>query len=359
MRRFLALISCRLPLWMIIGFFFSIAIAVSWWTARGLSYYPWIKADAESYLGFSEIRPHGYPIFLSLYKQASPDLRHLPAVQDTMLWIAVATLSVAVTIRSSAIWPGLLTFFLASSLRSLDQSGVMSNSLYTTLITLAVAAYLFFTATHRIIWLGFAALCFGAAAITRTVGVVPAAIFLGCLLVQGWWRRWTNFKVEAAIAILPIIVCLVVAAASNLRHNGEFRVGSWSGVSMLGKSLIIARPLPAEEPGAVLNWIPEKTSQARKSLERLDDLALRMLVQRQYYEYLRWFFIWKELDRRGVPFLTERGRDQNRIAQSLGFTYIQRQPVQYLRLALYDYLALFSVPGVITRREAREVDVEI
>ena len=171
--------------------FLMVGVIFSYISSRGISRFPWTTGDASSYLNFSETRPHGYPTFLYLYKIIFPDLAHLPAVQNMMVSLSVTALSLAVTIRSGSIGLGLATFAMSSCLRSLDQSGVMSDSLYTTLTTTGTASFLVLISLEkrRTPWLIIDSISFGLALITRSIGVVPACAFVSYLMANGWWQR--------------------------------------------------------------------------------------------------------------------------------------------------------------------------
>lgn len=339
--------------------FVTLALAGTWWSGRSLPLLPHAAGDAQSYLQFSDVRPHGYPLFLQLYRAIWPDLTWLPLVQSSMLWGAVACLGYAVVFRSQSLLAGLATFILAASMRSLDQANIMADSIYASLLALAAAGFLNFTRTNRLAWLAATAICIGAAAATRTAGIVPAAVFACCLVLHARARRWAQFARQAMVAAIMIVGCLGTAAASNYYRNGEFRIGSWAGVSLLGKGLLVARPTPPGDPLSQFNWISSHSGLAYASVDEITDPHLRMLVQRQYYEYLRWQFLWPELLERGVPFHNVEGKAQNRFAERLARGYISHNPSAYVELAAYDYLALWLVPRVFTQAERQALLSEL
>ena len=316
---------------------------------------PWIAGDAFSYLEFSDIRPHGYPLMLEVFQKITGGLRYLPHVQLGLYYASLAALALAVALRVGSVVAAIPVFLLGQAAPELPFSGVMSDAIFASLLAFGAASFFLYQNRGQILWVGAASLLVGAAATCRTIGYVP----LACLWVFALFaiaalpsnqRRGLGVKI-ALFAIVPALLALSIAAASNLHRNGDFRIGSWGGVSLLGKGLVLASPLPPANPMSRFNPLAEVTSRARATLDEIENPVLAMLVTRQYYEYLRWFIAWKMIPDLDPKWRTSTGVEIEKTARDLALAYIRQDPAGYTKLSLNDYGSLWLVPRVLTRRE--------
>ena len=316
-----------------------------------------MEGDSQSYLEFSDYRPHGYPLFLAFHRLIFGSLTHLPLVQATFYYLAIWVLAFAMS-RGAGGWLFAPVFALvAVSAPFLDFGGVMSDTSFAAWLALGMAAFLLYRSSDRPVFLAAASFCFGFAAITRTIGYVALAIyfFVIALLLL---KRWRHELARLIAAIAPAIVLLFAAAASNYSQNGEFRIGSWGGVALLGKGLVSATPLPPADKLSRFNWIPPKTSPARVALRDVHSLPLKMLLVRQYYEYLRYQLVWKELDRREPSWRDATDPEREAFARLLAKAYIKNDPATYAELVLLDYLSMWTVPRLLTPTECAALGSE-
>lgn len=341
--------------WIPVGLFLVVVGFECYRHASRLPVVPWVLGDSMSYLEFSEIRPHGYPLVLEVFQSVTGGLRYLPQFQVGLYHASLAALAIAVALRVGSVVAAIPVFLLGDMAPELPFDGVMSDTIFAALLAFGVASFSLYQHRGRILWLGAASLFIGAAASCRTIGYVPVACLYLFALFAVWtlpsnqWRR-VGLKI-ALVALVPALVPLSIAAGSNLYRNGDFRIGSWGGVSLLGKGLVLASPLPPAHPMSRFNPLAETTSRARATLDQIQDPILRMLVTQQYYEYLRWFIAWKMLPDLEPQWRTGNGVQMEKIARDLALTYIRRDAAGYLRLASSDYAALWFVPAVLTRAE--------
>jgi hypothetical protein len=319
---------------------------------------PWMEGDSDSYISFSDIRPHGYSMFLAGYRAIIGDFSHLPAAQAALYVIAVGMLGMAISRHVGTILAGVSVLYIAINAPFLDFGGVMSDTVYASLIALGSASYLLHGRNEQILPLILASSFLGMAAATRTIGYIGIFSFLVCVMIHARSLSWPEQARRLATSVLPAAAILCIAAASNHAYNGQFRIGSWGGVSLLGKGLLLAAPLPEDNSLSKFNWIPAKTRPARQSLDNTSDLALKMLMTRQYYEYLRWFLIWKELDNRSPGWQFGTGPERERLARHLAISYITQDLAGYAALAAIDYASLWAIPRVLTASEASSLSQE-
>ena len=342
--------------WIPIGLFLIVAAFECYKLASRFSVMPWIFGDSSSYLEFSDIRPHGYPLVLQAFQEVTGGLAYLPQFQIGLYYASLAALAIAVALRVGSIVAAIPVLLLGEQAPPLPFDGVMSDAIFASFLAFGAAAFFLYQHRGQILWLGAASLLVGAAAACRTTGYVPLACLWGLALfaiasLSSKQRRNLGVKI-ALFAIVPALLALSIAAASNLHRNGDFRIGSWGGASLLGKGLVLASPLPATHPMSRFNPLAEVTSRARATLDEIQDPVLKMLVTRQYYDYLRWFVAWKMIPDLDPKWRTSTGVQMEKTARDLALAYIGQDPAGYLRLSLLDYGALWLVPRVLTGREA-------
>jgi hypothetical protein len=324
--------------------------------ASVLPVWPWVLGDSSSYLEFSEIRPHGYPLLLAVFQHTTGSLKYLPQFRFGLYDASLAALAVAVALRVGSALAAFPAFLLGEQVPALAFDGVMSDAIFASLLAFGAASFFLYRHRGKIIWLGAASLFVGAAATCRTIGYVPLACLwawaLFAFMALAPSQRWGLGSRTALLAIVPAALALSIAAGSNLYRHGDFRIGTWGGVSLLGKGLVLASPLPAADPMSRFNSLAEATSKARATLDEIEDPVLSMLVTRQYYEYLRWFIAWKMLPDLDNEWRAGDGVEMEKTARDLALAYVRQDPAGYLRLSLADYGALWLVPGVLTKPEA-------
>src|SRR5260370_13376512 len=121
---------------------------------------------------------------------------------------------------------------------------VLSEPLYAAATTAACGALVFYVIRPSGAVLIAASAFLGTAIICRTIGFVLIPAFLISVLWHNR-RRGAGLAPILVFAIVPIGIISGTAAMSNLLHNASFSIGSAGGVSLLGKGLLLARPLPA------------------------------------------------------------------------------------------------------------------
>ena len=312
---------------------------------------PWFTPDSEKYVSFSPVIPHGYSFLLAVYRTVAPDYAYLPLVQLLFFGCAALLLCLAVARRLDSVLAGaiLLALTLLYS-AELEAFQVMSDSPYAALVTLAVASIVSFTVWRRSALLIGASWLLAYAIIVRPIGyaLVPAYVAALFTATEHWTRRALTILV---LCLLPFPLVYAAACTSNLVHNGQLRVGSWGGVSLLGKALVLATPRGTSGPLGDIDWIATYGSEARDGIQRVGHPLLRASVQRLYYEYLRWFVVFPALEAQSPVWRSANATRKAEIATELAAGYVREDPVGYLTLAAHDYASLWLASRVITPRE--------
>jgi hypothetical protein len=325
-----------------------------------LPLFPWALSDSESYINFSPVRPHGYSLFLAGYRLlVSEDLAYLPAVQAALLFGAMTLLSMAVGRRLNSFPAAILVFILLYAyLDVCNAAQLMSEGLYVPAITAACGMMLFYAHRPRVLTLVLASTLIGLAVTCRTIGygLIPAFLVPIAMHAHALKRRALHI---CALATLPIMIACGGAAASNWVHNGSYSIGSWGGVSLLGKALVLAEPLPADSDLARLNWTGTIGNDVRSALNRIESPILKALAARQYYEYLRWGVAWPRFPASWPAWRDGNQAERGRLAGQLAREYVKRNLRAYAKLAALDYLSLWLLPAYLTEHEHTELELEL
>jgi hypothetical protein len=334
-----------------------------------LPIYPVNSPDSVVYLMFADYRPPGYPIFLYVYRAIFGGLSYLPQVQFGLFFTSVTLLALSVACLTKNILNAVLIVVVGGYFApDFWPEGVMSDPLYGSLLTTAAASFIFSVSIKRpkLVW--SAALLFALAAVTRTIGYTAISAVAVSFSVLVFFRKLPA-RLAALLAGLPFALVMITACTITYAQTDHFRIGSYGGMSLLGKGLMIATPLPSDSPLSSLNWIPEETKPAQLEVARAPSLYFKMMLLRQYYEYLRWnkmlgefnrgyyeYLRWNkmvgEFNRRWAIWASAgAGSEQSQLALKLSAQYIASNPLGYAKLVSLDYLALWSMPGFLTKRE--------
>lgn len=339
----------------------AVWLACVLWGLRRLPVQPGSTGDTSSYLNGDEHRPHGYFLFLKAYRAVVGDLDYLAHVQFLMLAAALLLLAlVAARVLRAGLW--LVPIFPAVLLLqpSSNVNDVMADAPLEVAIVCAVAFLLLVFAGRSIGWLLAVGAMAGAALALKSSGLFLLPPIAAALLVhavrRGLGARWV--ATAAVLIAAPVAAALLLVATSNAVVNGDFRVGSWGGMSILGKGLVLARPLPADSPAAELDWIGQETMEVGPALDRIDNPVLRALAARSYYEVLRWYVFFPRFSERLPGWSEASSYEMGKIAGDVAWTFVRNDPAGYARLVLLDYASLWFVPKLMTRSEAAALEAE-
>ncbi|MGY8662687.1 hypothetical protein Q3C01_09995 [Bradyrhizobium sp. UFLA05-109] len=325
------------------------------WRLRELPREPSMGNDSAGYLAGADYRPHGYTLFLDAYRAIVGDLSYLPHFQLLLLFLSHFLLALVIGWRARSVVAAWIVLGAASLARPFSNVvQVMSDPLYEASLISGIALLIMYGARNRLLFLVGSASLLGLACITRTIGlaIVPAVVVF--LLIQLKRVGFSSTRRVFLAFVLPVAFCAVVAASSNELRNGQFRIGSWGGMSLLGRGLVVAKPVqPSDESTA---WIAEEVAPVRQALDRIHDPILKMLVVRQYYECLRWFVFWQEFDEKLPGWEPASDYQKGKLAGALAGSFIKNDPWEYLSLSALDYTALWLMPRILTPSEQESLE---
>lgn len=328
-----------------------LAVAVFWHANRDLPVRPFFSPDSASYIGFSALRPHGYSLFLAAYRLFSEDLVRLPTIQLALHMASIFVLCAAVGRRlNNFLLSGGLLILAYIHLGKAEVSEVMSDWLYASAVTAACAMLILYSRRPSPSLLIATSVFIGLAITFRTIGYVLVPAFLLPIIFHARPLR-RNLVTLFGYAILPIAALYCLASMSNFVRHGEFAIGSWGGMSLLGKGLVLSKPLPNSAALAETNWLAERAEPVRAAVNRIGNPVLRALVARQYYAYLRWWLAWPEFEKSWPAWRSASEAERGHLARQLALAYVVREPRGYLGLVALDYMSLWLVPRLFTPDE--------
>ncbi len=336
-----------------------LAVAVFWHANRDLPVRPFFSPDSASYIGFSALRPHGYSLFLAAYGLFSEELVYLPTIQLAFHIASIFALCTAVGMRlNNFLLSGGLFIIASLHLDKAEVSEVMSDWLYASAITAACAMLILYARRPSLSLLIGTSLFIGLAITFRTIGyvLVPAFLLPITFHARAWRRRLVTLL---GYAIFPIAVLYCLASMSNFVRHGKFAIGSWGGMSLLGKGLVLAKLLPNSAPLAEINWLAERAEPVRAAVDRIGNPVLRALVGRQYYAYLRWWLAWPEFEKTWPAWRIASEAERGQLAGQLALAYVVSEPRGYLGLVALDYMSLWLVPRLFTPDEVSRLKSQL
>ena len=318
---------------------------------------PTIGGDLQQFLEASEVRPHGYPLFLDLYRFGVGHLSYLPQTQALLLAISSLLLALATAWRvnnvlAAALVVGLSTYY---GIRiNTPVSVVMSDPLYEALLVSSAACLIWYFSICKTWLLIVASVFLSMAVIVRGIGYSVIPVFAGCVAISCYRLNPQRLLATILAAITPLLICLALAAASNLLRHGHFRIGTNTGIVLLGKGLVLAQPLSENTKFKSAKWVAESVTPVRQALRQIHNPILKALVVTQYYDNLRYFSVapqWRLPEAKEVS-----GYELDRITRSLALEYILNDIRGYAELFALDYLSLWVIPRVLTASERNSLE---
>lgn len=313
--------------------------------ATSLPVQPELNPDTASYLLLQPSRPPAYGLLLNLLDRLGGSLGGLPQLQAAALLGGATALAIATARRLGSLLAGaavMAAILLPSSLRYL--TGVaMADALFAAAIMAMLAAALTLRPGRPL--RGMVAVgAWAAAAIALRNAGLPLAIAAALYaLALARTTRHPALPLVAA-ALLPTALALGASMAVHLAVNGRATPGSWSGVSLAGKGMMITRP--GDEA-----WLPPPLRPAPALAAAAHALpggmspGLRMRARLAQYDAIRFHYLWPNLPATDDPAAVEA------LVGPAAWQAVRRHPLAYLRLAASDWLALWLLPGVITPAE--------
>ena len=338
LRRDFIIIALSLLLWL------AFVARIAWRLPSTLD----MTGDSAAYLQQESFRPPFYGWFLNGWRDLTGSLHHLPMVQ--FLIMAAALLFFAIEfgrmVRNALAGALLIPLVLMHAGIYDAPRWMMTETIYLAEILAGLGLQFRYVRQRRAIDLVAAALCFGLASLTRSTGyaflalpLLTAALDCRPILLRVALRHATQ-------AGATLLLVLLIGMSWNLARHGRFEIGSWAGLSLLQKSLLLIQPADvAGQPRPVAIVAPIAASE-RELIARQPDLGAKLRADLQVTSSdLRWGIFIPEAERTWPAWRAADWRERGELGGAVSRRLIARHPGGYLKQWLYDWLGLVLQPA--------------
>jgi hypothetical protein len=224
--------------------FFLIGCAIFYAAAVILTprYFPLLDSDSAGYIEFSIYRTAIYPLFLRLLMGAGLSFEQIAVVQvllfaGTLIVLGAALLRAGI---SRALIVLVVIALAANGYFSGLHRAIMAESLFFSVLTIAIAFFIDHLRSGRISALAFATVCLGIA-----IGIRPAGLFFLPIVPVAAWLKWHQRNVSAWVFAATVLASLatgpiVERVAYRMEHGA--RQGSIVSLLLCGKAAMLIRP---------------------------------------------------------------------------------------------------------------------
>jgi hypothetical protein len=248
--------------------------------ARKLPVQPEMIPDSDTYLAQAEFRPPLYGWLLKVWQDMIDGLEHLPLAQLLLLGVALCVFGIELgrLLRNLLVGPIAVLVALLHPMIHDSPRSVMTEAVFLASILLGLAFLCRYCRRGSLGALLLAAASFGLATLTRSTGM--AFLPLPLLLVLFDARLQPRLAVRQGLLAGLIMLFLIGSGMSwTWLRYGHFELGSWSGVSLLGKALVLTEPADAAELPAPIGENLDVVAESRRLLAEQPDLAARLRAQ--------------------------------------------------------------------------------
>lgn len=324
--------------------------------ARRLPLLPEPTGDSQAYLDQAAYRPPLYGWLLQAWQTLAGGLQHLPLLQLLLLVAAVVVFAVALgqLLRRRWVPPVVVLGVLAHPAVHDSPRTLMTEALFLVCVLASLAALCRYAARPGLLPLLLGAACAGLATLARSTGLIMVllpvllALFDARYPLRFAWRR-------AAAAALVAAAVLVGGMGWTWQRHGHFELGSWTGISLLGKALLLAQPEDlAALPPPVAAAMPV-IERSRALLAAQPDLPTRLRAQVQVSGDMRFVAFWPAAEALWPAWQAADDREKGRLAMALDRQLIAAHPGAYLNLVAHDWLSLVLHPAYWPRWASAEV----
>jgi hypothetical protein len=321
------------------------AAVISWMTAK-LPPEAVTTGDSAGYLALVPYRPPVYGWILNAFRWVSGGLDYLPIAQAMLLAgaLLVFVIELGRMLQSKLAAAVAIVLVLAHYDTYRSPAWLMSEGVFTPLILVGLG--LLFRSVRRsgVVGLVGATACFAFATGTRAAG---AAFLLAPLLFALFDRRHSLARAVMRAGRVALIAGLVlgVVMAGNWLKNGYFDIGSWSGISLLGKGLLLIEPSDVPGLPPPVATVAPVAQDLRKLIANQPDLGARLRAQGQAYQDLRFAIFYPAAEETWPVWAHADWRARGELALALSKRLIERHPWEYVGLWAHDWMGLVVYPG--------------
>ncbi len=303
--------------------------------------------DTDAYLNLESFRPPLYGGFLQGWHWLHGSLTGLPTVQFLLLLAALLLFAVefGLLLRSVIVPVAIIPLVLAQP-GIYDAPGwMMTESLYLALIMAGLAMLFRHARRGGLGVLVAAGTLFGLATVTRSTGIIFLALPVLAALFDRRvaWRRGLRDALASLAAAILVMLC---AMSWNEARHGHFEIGSWSGLSLLTKSLLLVTPGDVQGLPPPIRAVLPYAERDRALIAAQPDLAARLRAQVQSASSdLRWSVFIPDAGTNWPAWRQADWRRRGQMAGDVSKILIRRHPLGALSLWANDWLSLVVQPA--------------
>ena len=304
-----------------------------------------LSGDTESYIAIASYRPPLYGWVLAAYQWATGGYDYLPLFQFLLTALALLIFSVELGRLLRSLWVGPLSILLVLMHVAIYDSPrlIMSEALFVAMILAGLGLQFRYTRLDSLGDLLGAAIFFALAAVTRTTGMAFLLIPMLCAMLdrrRGYWGG----GLRACCAMLATGLVLIMAMAGNHAKHGRFEIGSWTGMAVLGKGLLLLdeSDVPVLPPPA--SAAAPEAARLRVLVDAQPNIADRMRAQMQASEDLRFALFFPAAEENWPDWQIADWRERGALALTVGSRLIERHPLGFLQVWARDWGSLVLYP---------------
>ena len=314
--------------------------------ARKLPVAPLTTGDSYAYQFLFSYRPPFYGWLINGWQAVSGGTEYLPQLQLILLGLGVAVFAVELgRMLRSPLVPLLAVPVLLMHPGIHDSpSWMMTEAPFMALVLLGLAMQCRYVCRGGLDALLVAAGCFALATLTRSTGLAFLPLPLLAALCDPRVRPGAAALRAAACGGLAAL-CLLVGMAWTWTRSGHFEIGSWAGISVLGKSLVLARPgeLPLL-PEPLATQVTDAAAVSRQLTAEQPDFAARLRAQIQATSDVRYAVFWPLADKDWPEWIAADGRQKDAIARAISAPLLAAHRGEYLAMVANDWISLIIHP---------------
>jgi hypothetical protein len=314
--------------------------------ARKLPVEPLTTGDSYAYQYLFNYRPPFYGWLINGWQAIVGGTDYLPLAQLILLGIGVFVFALELgRMLRSPLVPLLGVPVLLMHPGIHDAPGwMMTEAPFMALVLVGLAMQCRFVRRGGMDALLLAAACFTIATLTRSTGMA----FLPLPLLAALFDRRVALGLGTLRAVAcagMAVLCVLIGMTWTWSRGGPFEIGSWAGISVLGKSLVLARPgeLP-RLPEPLATQVAEAAGVARQLTAEQPDLTARLRAQIQASSDVRYAVFWPAADVDWPEWVAADGRERDRLAKAISAPLIAAHRGEYLRMVANDWISLIIHP---------------
>ena len=308
--------------------------------------------DTAAYLAGASFRPPLYGWFLNSWLWLHGDLTNLSIVQAVMLLAAVALFAVefGLMMRNAVVAAATGPLVLVHPDLGAAPDWMMTECLY--IVTVLLGMALMFRHARRADGRSLigAAILFGLATITRNTGMPFLLLPIAAALLDRRWSPLTGLR-HAALTGVAAALVMLSAMTWHAAHDGHFEVGTWGGISLLTKALLLVQPGDVAGLPPPIQAVVPYAERDRELIAAQPDIGARLRAHVQAASGdLRWAVFVPDAEVTWPAWQQADWRLRGQMAAKVSKTLIRRHPLGALGLWADDWLALVLQPSVLAAR---------